>query len=55
MGVGALKLVDDDEIGGANVVREVEHVVDMEGERRGGGEHVDNPIVEAVGGCRGNR
>ncbi|KAJ0483097.1 hypothetical protein HanRHA438_Chr13g0619171 [Helianthus annuus] len=46
--VVAEEVVEVGGVGGADAVGEVEEAVDLEGERWGGGEHVGDPVVEAV-------
>lgn len=46
--VRAKEVVKVGGVGGADTVGEVEKAVDLESERRGGGEHVGDPIVESV-------
>lgn len=35
-------------VGGADAVREAEDSVDLDGQRGGGGEHIGDPVMEAV-------
>lgn len=46
--IGAEEMVNISRVSGADAVGESEESVDLDGRRVGGGEHVGDPVVEAV-------